>query len=96
MKLTPMPSGDTAGIAIWLDKAGAEPINISGSNNLTVTGVIYAPASTVSWAGSGSSPCTQLVAYNMFFSGSSTFQHNCSLYPGVTNVASAAGYKLGE
>lgn len=96
MNLTPMLSGDTAGIAIWLDKAGAQPINVSGSNNLTVTGVIYAPTSTVSWAGSGSSPCTQLIAYDMYIAGSSTFQHNCSLYPGVKNVASAAGYTLGE
>ncbi len=95
VNLTPMTHGVTAGIAIWLDKAGGKPIASSGTNNFTITGAIYAPNSQVAWSGGGGSPCTQLIAFRMALSGSATFQHNCSGF-GVADVGSAAGYKLAE
>ena len=91
-----MTSGVTAGIAIWLDKAGNAGLNSSGSNNLTITGAIYAPNAVINWSGSGGSTCTQLIASSMNISGSATFRHDGCLELGVADVASAAGYKLSE
>jgi len=96
INLTPMTSGVTAGIAIWLDKAGNAGLNSSGSNNLTITGAIYAPNAVINWSGSGGSTCTQLIASSMNISGSATFRHDGCLELGVADVASAAGYKLSE
>lgn len=93
--LTPMTTGDTAGMAIWLDKAGARPLTLPGVNTLNITGAIYAPSSAVSWSGTGSSPCTQLIASTMTISGTATFKHECSGL-GVADVANAAGYMLLE
>ena len=92
----PTVSANYYGIALWLDPAGAKSLTVSGSVNLTVTGAIYAPASTVTWSNGGSSPCTQLVAARMTLSGAATFNHDGCSGLGVADVASAAGYKLSE
>jgi hypothetical protein len=96
--LTPMTTGPTAGMAIWLDKNGARPLTMGGSGVLNLTGAVYAPASAVVWSGAANSPCTQLIASTINFSGSATFQHNCSGY-NVADVPSASTggvYKLTE
>lgn len=97
LKLTPMTSGPTAGMAIWLNQAGAMPLVASGNNNLNITGAIYAPGSTVTWSGNVNSPCLQLIAYRMTLPGNAaTFQHKDCSGLGVKDVSSAAGYKLLE
>ncbi len=49
LNLTAMKSGPTAGIAIWLDEAGAMPLAATGNSNINITGAIYAPGSDVTW-----------------------------------------------
>ena len=97
--LTPMTTGPTAGMAIWLDKKGARPLTVSGSGTLNVTGAIDAPAAAVVWSGAATGPCTQLIASTINFSGSAGFKHSCSGL-GVSDPpsasASAASYKLAE
>ncbi len=95
MNLTPMTYGNTAGIAVWLDKAGAQSMTLAGVTSLNVTGAFYAPGSNISWLGVGNSPCTQLIAYSVSFIGAATFNHNCSNL-GVADIGNAAGYKLSE
>ena len=90
--LTPMTTGPTAGMAIWLDKKGAVGLTLSGTTNLNITGAVEAPGSAVTWSGNASSTCSQLIANNITFSGASTFQHNCTGL-GVSD-ASGGGYAL--
>jgi Flp pilus assembly protein TadG len=80
LSLTPVTSGQTAGIALWIDANGKKPFSVIGGSILNITGAFYAPASTVSFTGlgSGSSQCTQLIAYVITFIGASTYQHNCT------------------
>ena len=93
---TPTVSANDYGIALWLDPAGKKDLTVNGGASLTITGAVYAPASAVSWANGGSSPCTQLVASTMSLSGGATFSHDGCSDLGVRDVASAAGYKLSE
>lgn len=97
LNLTPMKSGPTAGIAIWLDKRARGSLDFSGSPNLNITGAVYAPGSDVNWSGNGNSPCTQLIANTITLSGSSKFKHDCTGL-GVADVGSVGvgGYKLKE
>ncbi len=96
LNLTPMTTGPTAGMAIWMDPRGSAGLAMSNTMNLNVQGAIYVPSGDVTWSGNMSSPCTQLIANRITFSGSANFQHNCS-HLGVSDVAgSASGYTLVE
>lgn len=95
LNLTPMTTGPTAGMALWFDKKGQVPFTVSGSTSLDITGAFYAPGSGVTWSGNMNSPCTQLIANNITFSGTSGFKHNCSGL-GVADVDSTGSYKLME
>ncbi|MDE2355348.1 MAG: hypothetical protein KGL69_01200 [Alphaproteobacteria bacterium] len=81
VNLSAPTSGPTAGIAIWADKNG--PTNntssLTGGTSMNITGAAYFPTQTVQYSGGSttSSPCTQLVAYNVTFSGGAQFVNNC-------------------
>ena len=96
--LTPMTTGPTAGIAIWMDARGSADIAFSSTANLNLAGAVYVPSGNVTWSGNMTSPCTQLIANRITFSGSANFRHDCA----GLNVADVAGsgssgsYKLVE
>ena len=71
-------SGATEGLAIWITKGGASSLALSGGSTLNLTGAIYAPTSSVNLSGIGSSPCSQIVAEYINFSGNATLEHNCA------------------
>ena len=82
VNVTAMSSGATAGIAFWIDGAaqGGQTDNFTAGSNQSITGVIYAPQRTVSYAGTSTStsPCLQIVAKKIEFTGNSTFKHDCA------------------
>ena len=81
LTLTAPTTGPTAGIALWADKnlPNKEDKFAGGSAGNTV-GAIYLPSHDVKWAGNNNttSGCMQLIAYNVIFTGTSSFNHNCS------------------
>lgn len=88
------PTGDSAGIAIWIDKrATASSMAVTGSAVWNVTGAIYVPNSALTWAGSGTSPCTQLVAKTISISGSGQLKHDCAGV-GVSDPPGSGGSTL--
>lgn len=93
INLTPMKAGPTAGIAIWIDKRGDTGIKSSGNLGLNIAGAVYIPGSDITWSGNVNSPCTQLIARSIVFSGTANFRHECSGY-GVESVSNTGGYKL--
>ncbi len=93
LRLTPMTTGPTAGMALWLDPNGARPLTfLTALSTLSVTGAIYAPASTVDVIGVSATTCTQLVAWRIIFAGATSFRHGCSGY----GTADVIAYKLQE
>lgn len=94
--ITAPTSGALSGIAIYLDRACTDT---SASNSLTgggtqnIIGAIYFPKEPVSYAGgspTGGATCTQLIAYTIAFTGSSTFNNNCA-GTGVRSVSLTGG-----
>ena len=97
MHLSPMTSGPTAGIALWLDADGnangLQAFNVTAVLSvLDITGAIYAPAARVNVLGVAGAPCTQIIAYEISFGGATRFQHNCT----GTGTADVIAYKLLE
>jgi len=94
MTLTAPTSGTYKGVAMFGDRLtcsgnGNSDINgngtacspaMQGSGTQNVTGAVYFPKETVSYAGGSStgSLCTQLVADKINFTGGSTFNSDCS------------------
>ena len=72
------PTGPTAGIALWIDKRATSSFSVSGGSVWNITGAYYMPNAAMSWNGSGSSPCTQLVAKTISISGSGELKHDCA------------------
>ena len=72
------PTGPTAGIALWIDKRSTGNFSVSGGSVWNITGAYYMPNAALSWNGSGSSPCTQLVAKTISISGSGVLKHDCA------------------
>ena len=72
------PTGPTAGIALWIDKRATSNFSVSGGSLWNITGAYYMPNAALSWNGSGSSPCTQLVAKTISISGSGVLKHDCA------------------
>jgi Flp pilus assembly protein TadG len=82
LSLTAPATGPTAGIALWADKnlPNTPPGDkFDGGSAANTVGAIYLPSHDVKWAGNNkaNSKCMQLIAYNIVFTGSSTFNHNC-------------------
>lgn len=84
--ITAPTTGPTAGMAIYQDRSAPSTAgsSFSGSTTQSITGAMYFPSASVSYSGStgtsgtGASQCTQLIGYTLTFSGSTTFNDNCS------------------
>ena len=99
LSITAPTTGNTAGMAFWVDqneKSGDKDA-FSGGSNVAITGTIYAPDHEVDYTGSASatSPCTQIVADIINFSGSASFQSNCGGV-GVAEIGTPGAAKLAE
>ncbi len=86
INITAPTTGPTAGMAIYQDRNAPSTAgsSFSGSTTQSITGAMYFPSASVSYSGStgtsgtGASQCTQLIGYTLTFSGSTTFNANCS------------------
>ncbi len=78
--LTAPTSGTYAGLVMINDRANSNQIKINGDDTSSMTGVIYAPASPVTYIGnfSGAGGCTQIVARTVSWSGNASFSSDCS------------------
>lgn len=82
--LTAPTFGEYAGIAFYADRSIPTSVNITqgftGQANMTVNGAIYAPTSTVTYAGgsNGAGGCTQIVAQTIKLTGGTTLSSVCS------------------
>jgi Flp pilus assembly protein TadG len=73
-------SGPTAGIALWADKnLPNKEDKFAGGTTGNLVGAIYLPSHDVKYAGNSgtTSKCMQMIAWNIIFTGTSTFNHNC-------------------
>ncbi len=81
LSITAPTTGNTAGMAIWIDKSvkAGNQQSFTGGSNVAITGAIYAPTQQVVYSGSSSaaSSCTQIVADTIEFTGAANLQHNC-------------------
>jgi hypothetical protein len=81
LNITAPTTGPTAGIAFWADKnLPNNEDKFTGGTANGITGAIYLPSHDVKFAGNSSSTskCGQLIAYNIIFTGTPTFNHNCN------------------
>jgi hypothetical protein len=81
LNITAPSTGPTAGIALWADKnLPNNQDKFAGGTMGNVIGAIYLPSQDVKFAGisNTASKCTQLIGYNVVFTGTSTFNHNCN------------------
>lgn len=79
--LTAPTSGATAGMVFFQDpKAPQSGVNnLAGGTSLNLTGALYFPSQKVIFSNgsSNSASCTQLVAWQVQFTGGATFNSNC-------------------
>lgn len=79
----------TTGIALFQDRVTCSGSTSACANNLTggtaqnITGAIYFPNNSLNYSGNnstgaGAPPCTQLVAYQITFTGNSQFNNSCT------------------
>jgi Flp pilus assembly protein TadG len=94
VKLTAPTTGATAGLAMFGDRnaptSGTD--TISGGSGLSITGALYFPTQTVKFSGNtatGAAGCTQLIAYDLVFSGDATLGANCA-GTGVKGIGASA------
>jgi Flp pilus assembly protein TadG len=89
INLTAPTTGTTAGIALWADaRLPLKDDKLTGSGVMSITGAIYLPGHTVTYAGNGGNApsCTQIIAEQIKVTGTSLFKHqNCP--PGVLDPA---------
>jgi len=81
MNLAAPTSGAYAGLLFYGDRTQATAKNtINGNATSLLTGTIYFPSQEVDFLGnfSGSSGCMQVVADTIYYTGSATFQTNCT------------------
>ena len=101
LNLTAPATGPTAGMAIMQNRAApasAGGVNctsncnyIAGGAALNVIGSMYFPHQSVQWSNgtSNTSKCTQLIAYDIQFTGGTKFSNTCG-GTGVVGIGSAA------
>ncbi len=80
LNITAPTTGPTAGIALWADgQLPNQEDKFAGGTTSSLVGAIYLPSHDVKFAGNGNtaSKCMQMVAYNIIFTGTATFNHNC-------------------
>lgn len=96
VSITAPTSGATQGIAFYGDRSGptTNTSSFSGGSGQNITGAIYFPTQQVTYSGgsstSSASNCTQLLAYQLSFSGASNFKNNCTGV-GVTGFGGSSG-----
>jgi hypothetical protein len=81
LNLTAPTTGPTAGIALWADsRLPNNQDKFAGGSTGNIVGAIYLPSHDVKYAGNSNttSKCMQLIAFNIVFTGTSSFNHNCS------------------
>jgi Flp pilus assembly protein TadG len=81
INLTAPTTGPTAGIALWADsRLPNNQDKFAGGTTGNLVGAIYLPSHDVKYAGNSgtTSKCMQLIAYNIIFTGTSSFNHNCT------------------
>jgi len=81
LNLTAPTYGPTAGMALWADKnLPKKEDTFAGGSTGKLVGAIYLPSHDVKFAGNSTtaSACMQMIAYNIIFTGASTFNHNCN------------------
>ena len=77
-------SGALSGIALYQDRRCSDHSlsnSLTGGGTQNIVGAIYFPQQIVDYSGgspTGGAQCTQLIAWKINFSGSSTFQNNCT------------------
>jgi hypothetical protein len=74
-------TGPTAGIAIIQDpRAGTAANSLAGGTDLNITGALVFPSSVVDFSNgaNSTSSCTQLIAYQVVFTGGAKFGNNCA------------------
>jgi Flp pilus assembly protein TadG len=93
--LTAPTSGTYDGVLFFQATTDNNPIQITGSSNMELQGIIYAPDANLSFTGSGSSTIsTDLVVDSVTFTGSTSFQDYAAL--NTTSVLSAGKLSLVE
>lgn len=94
--ITAPTTGATAGIAFYGDRNGptTNTSSFSGGTTENITGAIYFPTQKVDYSGgsttASASKCTQLIGYQLSFSGSTNFENNCTGV-GVSSIGGSAG-----
>ncbi len=96
LNITAPSTGATAGMAIMQDPnqnsstINGEINNIAGGASVNVVGALYFPNETVDFSNgtTNNSKCTQLIAYNIVFTGGADFSNNCA---GVGTTSIGAG-----
>ncbi len=84
LNLTAPTSGPLSGLAIFEDPAAtvsnSNKFSFTGGSNLRIVGAIDLPTAAVTYSGSSisNSPCTQLIANTIDFTGSASFANNCA------------------
>jgi hypothetical protein len=82
LNLAAPTSGPYDGILFFQSRSDNQSIQISGSSNMTLEGIIYAPDAALTFSGSSSSTIyTDLVVDSVDFSGSTSFQSYQALNP---------------
>ena len=73
-------SGANSGLLFFQSRSDSNPITISGSSNMNLQGIIYAPDSALRFNGSGSSNIyTDLIVDSVSFIGSTSFKNYADL-----------------
>jgi hypothetical protein len=82
-------SGPTSGIVFLQDRndTSGSTSKINGGSNTSITGALYFPSQTLKFSGgsSSASTCTQLIAFQISYSGGAYFNNNCA-GDGVTPI----------
>jgi hypothetical protein len=81
VSITAPTSGSMSGIAFYGDRTALSgSFTFSGGTTDTIVGAIYAPTYSLNFSGgaTAASPCLQLLAHDMQFSGGVTLNNNCS------------------
>lgn len=93
LNLTAPTAGATAGLAIFQDPAAptSGQDTVEGGATMNVKGALYFPHQTVNFSNgtSNNSVCTQLIAYDLVFTGGAKFGNTCG-GAGVTGIGAAA------
>ncbi|HTP00590.1 MAG TPA: pilus assembly protein TadG-related protein [Anaerolineales bacterium] len=72
LTLTPMTTGDYKGLTIYMDRSNDSAFSMTGSGNSTFSGTVYAPASDLTFTGSGTPFVldSQIIGYTATLTGS--------------------------